>query len=52
MNKAAAKWAPEHNMSVEEATKQFPEQVGITRYGRTEEIADLLVFMCRLQRNR
>ena len=45
MNKAAAKWAPEHNMSVEEATKQFPEQVGITRYGQLEEIAKLLAFM-------
>ena len=39
------KWAPAHNMSVEEATKQFPEQVGISRYGRPEEIADLLAFM-------
>jgi 3-oxoacyl-[acyl-carrier protein] reductase len=45
MNKATAKWAPEHNMSVEEATKQFPEQVGITRYGQLEEIAKLLAFM-------
>ena len=39
------KWAPAHNMSVEEATKQFPEKVGISRYGRPEEIADLLAFM-------
>src|SRR5271166_88067 len=39
------KWAPAHNMSVEEATKQFPEEVGISRYGRPEEIADLLAFM-------
>jgi 3-oxoacyl-[acyl-carrier protein] reductase len=39
------KWAPAHNMSIEEATKQFPEQVGITRYGHPEEIADLLAFM-------
>lgn len=39
------KWAPAHHMSVEEATKQFPEQVGISRYGTPEEIADLLAFM-------
>jgi 3-oxoacyl-[acyl-carrier protein] reductase len=39
------KWAPAHNMSVEDATKQFPEQVGISRYGQPEEIADLLAFM-------
>jgi 3-oxoacyl-[acyl-carrier protein] reductase len=38
-------WAPAHNMSVEEATKQFPEKAEITRYGRPEEIADLLAFM-------
>lgn len=39
------KWAPAHNMSVEEAMKQFPEKVGISRYGTPEEIADLLAFM-------
>jgi 3-oxoacyl-[acyl-carrier protein] reductase len=39
------KWAPAHNMSVEEATKQFPEKAEISRYGRPEEIADLLAFM-------
>ncbi|HEY2585164.1 MAG TPA: SDR family oxidoreductase [Tepidisphaeraceae bacterium] len=39
------KWAPAHNMTVEEATKQFPEEVGISRYGRPEEIAELLAFM-------
>lgn len=39
------KWAPAHNMSVEEAAKQFPEKVGISRYGEPEEIADLLAFM-------
>jgi len=32
-------------MSIEEATKQFPEKAGIGRYGRPEEIADLLAFM-------
>ena len=39
------KWAPAHNLSVEEAINRFPEQVGISRYGQPEEIADLLGFM-------
>jgi|SRR5215469_1340114 len=38
-------WAPAHNMTVEEATKQFPEKAEILRYGRPEEIADLLAFI-------
>jgi 3-oxoacyl-[acyl-carrier protein] reductase len=39
------KWAPAHNMSVEEATKKFPEDAGISRYGQPEEIAEWLGFM-------
>jgi len=39
------KWAPAHNMSVEEAMKKFPEETGISRYGQPEEIAELLGFM-------
>ena len=39
------KWAPAHNMSVEEAMKRFPEEVGISRYGQPDEIAELLAFM-------
>jgi NAD(P)-dependent dehydrogenase (short-subunit alcohol dehydrogenase family) len=39
------KWAPAHNLSVEEATNRFPEQVGISRYGQPEEIAEILGFM-------
>jgi 3-oxoacyl-[acyl-carrier protein] reductase len=39
------KWALAHNMSVEDATKKFPEQAGISRYGQPEEIAELLGFM-------
>jgi 3-oxoacyl-[acyl-carrier protein] reductase len=39
------KWAPAHNMSVEDAMKEFPQKVGISRYGNPEEIADLLAFM-------
>jgi len=38
-------WAPEHGMSVEEAMKQFPEKVGIARYGKPEEVADLMAYM-------
>ncbi len=38
-------WAPAHNMSVEEAMKEFPREVGISRYGQPEEIANLLAFM-------
>lgn len=38
-------WAPEHGMSVEEATKQFPEKAGIARYGTPEEIADLMAYI-------
>jgi 3-oxoacyl-[acyl-carrier protein] reductase len=39
------KWAPAHNMSVEDAIKKFPEEAGISRYGQPEEIAELLAFM-------
>jgi len=38
-------WAPEHGMSVEEAMKQFPEKAGIARYGKPEEVADLMAYM-------
>jgi 3-oxoacyl-[acyl-carrier protein] reductase len=39
------KWAPAHGMSVEEATKTFPAEAGISRYGKPEEIADLMAFL-------
>jgi 3-oxoacyl-[acyl-carrier protein] reductase len=39
------KWAPAHNMTVEEAVKKFPEEVGIARFGKPEEIADLMAFL-------
>ena len=39
------KWAPAHNMSVAEAVKRFPEEVGIARFGKPEEIAELMAFM-------
>jgi len=39
------KWAPAHDMSVDEAVKKFPEQVGIARFGKPEEIADLMAYL-------
>lgn len=38
-------WAPLHNMTVEEATKKFPQDAGIARYGEPEEIAELMAFL-------
>jgi 3-oxoacyl-[acyl-carrier protein] reductase len=38
-------WAPLHNMNVEEATAKFPVEVGISRYGTPEEIAELMAFI-------
>jgi 3-oxoacyl-[acyl-carrier protein] reductase len=40
-----AKWAPAHNISVEEAMKKFPEEAGISRFGKPEEIADLMAYL-------
>jgi 3-oxoacyl-[acyl-carrier protein] reductase len=39
------KWAPAHNLTVKEAVQRFPEEVGISRFGKPEEIADLLGFL-------
>ena len=39
------KWAPAHNLTVEEAVKKFPEEVGIARFGKPEEIAELMAYM-------
>jgi 3-oxoacyl-[acyl-carrier protein] reductase len=39
------KWAPAHGMTVEEATKKFPAEAGISRYGTPEEVADLMAFL-------
>ncbi|HEX3985877.1 MAG TPA: SDR family oxidoreductase [Acidobacteriaceae bacterium] len=38
-------WAPQHGMSVEDATKQFPAEAGIARYGEPEEIASLMAYL-------
>ena len=39
------KWAPDHGMTPEEAIKKFPQEAGISRYGKPEEIADLMAFL-------
>jgi NAD(P)-dependent dehydrogenase (short-subunit alcohol dehydrogenase family) len=39
------KWAPAHYLTVEEAIEKFPEQAGITRFGKPEEIADLMSYL-------
>jgi NAD(P)-dependent dehydrogenase (short-subunit alcohol dehydrogenase family) len=38
-------WAPLHDMTVEEATRRFPAEAGIARYGEPEEIAELMAFL-------
>jgi NAD(P)-dependent dehydrogenase (short-subunit alcohol dehydrogenase family) len=38
-------WAPLHNMTVEEATENFPREAGIARYGDPKEIAELMAFL-------
>jgi 3-oxoacyl-[acyl-carrier protein] reductase len=38
-------WAPTHNVTVEEAVKKFPDEVGIARFGKPEEIADLMAYL-------
>ena len=39
------RWAPQHDMTVEEATAKFPKEAGIARYGEPEEIAELMAFL-------
>ncbi|HVI06761.1 MAG TPA: SDR family oxidoreductase [Candidatus Binatia bacterium] len=39
------KWAPAHNLTVEEAIRQFPEKAGISRFGQPEEIAELMSYL-------
>lgn len=39
------KWAADHTMSVEQATTSFLAQSGIGRYGKPEELADLMAFL-------
>ncbi len=39
------KWARSNGLTVEEATKKFPAEAGIGRYGTPEEVADLMAFL-------
>jgi 3-oxoacyl-[acyl-carrier protein] reductase len=39
------KWAPAHHLTIEEAMKKFPEEAGIARFGKPEEIADLMAHL-------
>ncbi|WP_233886375.1 SDR family oxidoreductase [Paraburkholderia flagellata] len=39
------KYARAHVMTAEEALEKFPSQVGITRYGQPEDIAELMAFV-------
>jgi 3-oxoacyl-[acyl-carrier protein] reductase len=39
------KYAAAHQMTVEEALEKFPDQAGITRYGKPEDIAELMAFI-------
>lgn len=38
-------WASIHQMTVEEATDKFPRDAGIARYGKPEEISELIAFL-------
>jgi len=38
-------WAPLHEMTAEEAMARFPKEAGIARYGKPEEIAELMAFL-------
>ena len=38
-------WAPAHGMTVEDALVKFPKEAGIERYGKPEEIAELMAFL-------
>lgn len=38
-------WAPLHDMTVEEAIEEFPRKAEIGRFGRPEELAELMAFI-------
>jgi len=38
-------WGPAHNLTMEEAIQEFPEKAGITRFGKPEEIANLMSYL-------
>ena len=39
------KWAPAHDLTIDEAIQRFPEQAGIRRFGTPEEIAELMAYL-------
>ena len=39
------KWAPAHNMTVQAAMEEFPKQAGIARFGKPEEVAELMAYL-------
>jgi 3-oxoacyl-[acyl-carrier protein] reductase len=39
------KYAPAHGMTVAQALEKFPSEAGITRYGKPEDIAELMAFV-------
>jgi 3-oxoacyl-[acyl-carrier protein] reductase len=41
----ALKGGQGHNMTIEEATANFPKEAGIARYGEPAEIAELMAFL-------
>jgi 3-oxoacyl-[acyl-carrier protein] reductase len=45
------KLAPAHNLTVDDAMGKFPQQSGIPRFGKPEEIAELLGYPYRRQRS-
>jgi 3-oxoacyl-[acyl-carrier protein] reductase len=46
------KWAPAHNLTVDDAIEKFPEQAGITRFAEPEEVADLMSYLVSLASRR
>jgi 3-oxoacyl-[acyl-carrier protein] reductase len=39
------KWAPAHGVSLEGAMQKLLLDAGISRYGKPEEVADLMAFL-------
>ena len=42
------KWAPAHNLIIEEAIRKSPKQAGISGLGKPEGIADLMSYLVSL----
>lgn len=39
------RWAPAHGMTMNDAMDRFPEEIGIARFGRPEEVAGLMAYL-------